>query len=57
MITLILMLVFGGIGAAIGEFAFDHAWIIGGLIGAVVGLAMRLGAFDALGDVICGIAD
>lgn len=57
MITFILMVVFGGIGAVIGELAFDHAWIIGGILGALVGLALRLGAAEGIGDIVCDMVD
>ena len=57
MFTFILMVVFGGIGAVIGEFAFEHAWIIGGILGTLVGLALRFGAAEGVGDIVCDMVD
>ena len=54
MITLFLVLVFGAIGGAIGEFAFDQHCIIGSIIGAVIGLALRFGAGEGIGDLAGG---
>ena len=43
MITLILVLIFGVVGGAFGEFVFDQHCIIGTAIGAFLGILVRLG--------------
>lgn len=61
MITLILVLIFGTVGGALGEFAFSQHCIIGTAIGAFIGILVRLGGagegMEGLADAFDGFSD
>jgi hypothetical protein len=51
MVTLALMIIFGAIGSLIGNYGFDGAYFICGLIGAIFGLIVRLGGLGTISDI------